>query len=197
MHQPDKHAGEEAHGSDQVTRFLEQAARHAPHAASRLLPLVYDELRTLAAARMNAERTDHTLQATGLVHEAYLRLVGNHDRHWENRAHFFHAAAQAMRRILIDHARAKAGPMRGGRRRKLPLDVCELAANGDSDQILALDEALSRLEAQDPSSAEVVRLRFYAGLSVDDVALAMGTSARTVKREWAFARAYLLRILAD
>src|SRR4029079_13238058 len=166
-------------------------------AADRLLPMVYEELRKLAGQRMAHERADHKLQATGLVHEAYLRLVGNGERAWSNRAHFFHAAAEAMRRILIEHARAKSGPMRGGGKRRVPLDVVDLAASGDPEQILALDEAISRLEQQDASAAEVVRLRFYAGLSVEEVAKAMNSSPRTVKREWAFARAYLLRILQD
>ena len=181
--------------ADELTRLLNTAGDDRAAAARQILPLVYDELRKLARGRMNLERADHTLDATGLVHEAYLKLMGNRAYGWANRAHFFHAAAEAMRRILIDHARARGGPMRGGGRLKLPLDVVELAAIGNSEQILALDEALSRLEAQDPTAAEVVRLRFYAGLSVEEVASAMGTSARTVKREWAFARAYLLRLL--
>src|SRR6185369_15662370 len=139
-------------------------------AAEQLLPLVYEELRKLAAQRMAEERSSHTLQATGLVHEAYLRLAGSGQRTWANRAHFFHAAAEAMRRILIEHARAKAGPVRGGSRRRVPLDVIDLTAGDDSEQILALDEALSRLDEQDADAAQVVRLRFYAGLSVEEVA---------------------------
>lgn len=186
---------DETHASAQVTRVLEALARDGAGDAQRLLALVYDELRSLARHRMNQESTDHTLNATGLVHEAYLRLVRHPGSGWVNRAHFFHAAAEAMRRILIEHARAKRGAMRGGGRRRLPLDVVELAAAGDSDEILALDEALSRLEQQDAGAAEVVRLRFYAGLSVEEVAAATNSSPRTVKREWAFARAYLLRLL--
>lgn len=185
--------GEEAGAS--VTRMLRDGAQDGSADARQLLPLVYSQLRELAQQRMNQERTDHTLNATGLVHEAYLRLAGNRKGDWANRAHFFHAAAEAMRRILIEHARAKAGPMRGGGRRKLPLDVVELAAAADSQQILALDEAISRLEEQDAECAEVVRLRFYAGLSVAEAAKAMSVSPRTIKREWAFARAYLLRVL--
>jgi RNA polymerase sigma factor (TIGR02999 family) len=166
-------------------------------AAADLLPLVYDELRKLARARMEAQPHDHTLQATALVHEAYLRLLGGGRPAWANRAHFFHAAAEAMRRILIDYARAKAGPKRGGGRRKLPLDVLDLASADDPEQILALEEAVSRLDGEDAGAAQVVRLRFYAGMSVAEVAEVMGTSPRTVKRDWAFGRAYLLRALGD
>lgn len=146
---------------------------------------------------MATERVGHTLQATALVHEAYLRLVGGADVQWANRAHFFGAAAEAMRRILIDHARAKQGPKRGGDRRKLPLDVVDLAAIDDPEQILALDEAISRLEKEDADAARVVRLRFYAGLSIGETAKALETSASTVKREWSFARAFLFRVLKD
>lgn len=163
--------------------------------ASDLLPQVYDELRKLAVHRMAGQNGRHTLQATALVHEAYLRVAGDGRTEWANRAHFFHAVAEAMRRILIDHARAKAGPKRGGGWRKLPLDVVDLALTDDPNQILALEEAVSRLEGLDPDAARVVQLRFYAGLSVEETARAMDVSPRTVKRDWAFARAYLLRIL--
>lgn len=160
-----------------------------------ILPLVYDELRKLAASRMRLERSDHTLQATALVHEVYARLAKGRDGQWLNRAHFFAAAAEAMRRILIEHARAKKGPRRGGDRRRLPLDVIDLAVAADSEEILALDDAMSRLQVDDPAAARVVRLRFYAGLSIEEVAETTDSSPRTVKREWAFARAYLLREL--
>jgi len=162
-----------------------------------LLPLVYDELRKLAQHRMSLEKQDHTLQATGLVHEAYLRLLGNEEMTWANRAHFFHAAAEAMRRILIEHARAKAGPARGGGRKKLPLDVVDLAREADPARILALEEAISRLEQQDADAARVLRLRFYAGLTLEEVSKAMGVSLRTTNRDWAFARAFLIRALGD
>src|SRR4029077_11731599 len=142
----------------EATRLIDAISQGNSHAAAELLPLVYDELHKLAAHRMKAERADHTLQATGLVHEAYLRLVGNGEIDWANRAHFFHAAAEAMRRILIEHARAKGGPQRGGGRRKLPLDVVDLAAGADPTQIMALDEAISRLEQEDSDAARVVRL---------------------------------------
>ena len=157
--------------------------------------MVYEELRKVAAHRMSSERADHTLQATALVHEAYVRLVGDQDVQWANRAHFFAAAAEAMRRILIEHARAKQGPQRGGDRRKMPMDVLDLAIADDPEQIVALDEAICRLEEQDADAARVVRLRFYAGLSVEETAAAMNISDRTVKREWAFARAFLFRKL--
>ena len=165
-------------------------------AAQKLLPLVYEELRKLARHRM-ADQPAHTLQATALVHEVYMRLVGSSQPDWANKAHFFHAAAEAMRRILIDHARAKLGPKRGGDRRRLALDVVDLAMADDPEQILALEEAISRLEQKDGQAAQVVRLRFYAGLGVEEVAQAVGISPRTVKREWAFARAYLLKALSD
>ena len=154
----------------EATRLIDAMGKGDAGAAAELLPLVYAELRQLARARMAQERPDHTLQATGLVHEAYLRLVGNDEVEWANRAHFFHAAAVAMQRILIEHARAKAGPQRGGGRRKVPLDVADLAVHADPTQILALDEAISRLEQKDADAARVVRLRFYAGLNIDEVA---------------------------
>ena len=179
----------------QVTRLIEAARNGGPSAAAELLPLVYQELRQLAQARMAHERAEHTLQATALVHEAYLRLVGNDEIDWANRAHFFHAAAEAMRRILIEHARAKGGPKRGGGRKKLPLDVVDLAVEADPAQIVALEEAISRLEQDDADAARVVRLRFYAGLSVEEVAKTVGASPRTVKRDWAYARAFLIQAL--
>ncbi len=181
----------------EATRLLNAISQGERNAASQLLPQVYDELRKLALHRMGAERCDHTLQATALVHEAYLRLVGNEEVEWVNRAHFFHAAAEAMRRILIEHARAKAGPKRGGGRIKLPLDVVDLAVEADPAQILALDEAISRLEEKDADAARVLRLRFFAGLTIDEVAKAVDASPRTVKRDWAFARAFLIRALGE
>ena len=137
----------------EVTRLLEDAGQGQSHAVVALLPLVYEELRKLAAHRMTGERSDHTLQATALVHEAYLRLIGDRDYPWANRAQFFVAAAEAMRRILIDHARAKNGPRRGGGLQKWPLDVVDLATTDDPEQILVLDDAISRLEQQDADAA--------------------------------------------
>jgi RNA polymerase sigma factor (TIGR02999 family) len=182
---------------EQVNRLLEEAGEGSAQASAELLPLVYEELRKLAVNRMAEERQDHTLQATALVHEAYLRLVGDRNVKWASRAHFFAAAAEAMRRILIEHARAKKGPRRGGGQQKLPVDVLDLATAEDPDQIMALDEAISRLEQEDAYAAQVVRLRFYAGLSIEEVAAAMGTSSSTVKRNWSFARAFLFRTLED
>jgi RNA polymerase sigma factor (TIGR02999 family) len=179
----------------EATRLIDAVGKGDPRAAEELLPLVYQELQKLAHSRMAQERSEHTLQATALVHEAYLRLIGTPDGRWDGRGHFFAAAAQAMRRILIEYARAKAGPVRGGGRRRVPLDVVDLATHADPTEILALDEAISRLEQKDPDAARVVRLRFYAGLSVEEVADAVGVSARTVKRDWSFARAFLIRAL--
>ncbi|MFI5380373.1 MAG: ECF-type sigma factor [Tepidisphaerales bacterium] len=179
----------------EVTQILSALKPGNACTTDRLLPLVYEELRKLANQRMAQERGDHTLQATALVHEAYVRLVGDDACGWANRAHFFAAAAEAMRRILIEHARAKDGPRRGGGLRKLPLDVVDLATAEDPEEIMALDDAISRLEKQDADAARVVRLRFYAGLSVDETAETLGISPRTVKREWAFARAFLFRHL--
>jgi RNA polymerase sigma factor (TIGR02999 family) len=181
-------------GVHEVTLLLE---RGKPHASAALIPLVYEELRKLAAQRMAAERTDHTLQATALVHEAYIRLVGGQDVGWSSPAHFFAAAAEAMRRILIEHARAHQGPRRGGDRQKLPFDVVDLAPADDPQQIMSLDEAVSRLEKEDANAARVVRLRFFAGLSIEEVAEATGVSPRTVKREWVCGRAFLFRVLED
>jgi RNA polymerase sigma factor (TIGR02999 family) len=180
-----------------ASRILAAPDAGAAKAAEQLLPLVYDELRKLAKVRMAGERRDHTLQPTALVHEAYARLVGEDARCWANRAHFFAAAAEAMRRILIEHARARKGPKRQGSQQKLPLDVIDLAAREDSEQILALDDAISRLAQQDADAARVVRLRFYAGLGIDEVADALGISPRSVKREWAYARAFLCRALEE
>jgi RNA polymerase sigma factor (TIGR02999 family) len=179
-----------------ITRLLREAGADDPHARDALLPLVYDELKRIARRRMHGERTGHTLQATALVHEAWLRLAGGEDVAWASRAHFYAAAAEAMRRILVEHARGRERIKRGGGLRRQPLSVADLAAEADSGEILALDEAIGRLEQEDARAARIVRLRFYAGLSVDETAAALGLSRRTVLREWAFARAWLYRSLA-
>lgn len=164
--------------------------------ASDLLPLVYDELRALARHRMAQENTGHTLQATALVHEAYMRLSPSGQ--FANRAHFFKAAAEAMRHILIEHARSRGRVKRGGGKSvRVPLNVLDLAARPEPQDILAFDEAISRLDAEAPAAASVVRLRFYAGLSVDEVAETLGVSPRSVNREWTFARAWLFRFLEE
>jgi RNA polymerase sigma factor (TIGR02999 family) len=182
--------------STDFTRLLERA-RADERAPDELLPLVYDKLKAIARRRMDQERTGHTLQATALVHEAWLRLAGDADVAWSSRAHFYGAAAEAMRRILIEHARSRGREKRGGRAKRLPLSVVDLASDPDSDQILALDDAIGRLERQDSRAARIVRLRFYAGLSVDETARALDTSRRTVLREWSFARAWLYRELGE
>jgi RNA polymerase sigma factor (TIGR02999 family) len=191
MNEPSSHPHDE-----RLTRLLEAAGRGDPRASNELLPLVYGHLRALAAARMRSERVDHTLAPTALVHEAYLKLVGDPDLRWNDRAHFFHAAAQAMRRILVDHARAKGVRRRAVDAKRLMASLSDLVASDDAEGILALDEALSRLESADADAAQVVRLRFFAGLSVEETAEALGCSVRTVMREWAFARAWLFDALS-
>lgn len=175
-----------------VTRILDNAAGLSrAEVLEQLAPVVYDELRTLAAAHLRRERPDHSLQPTALVHEAYLRMMGGGHTPWEDRGHFFRAAARAMRRILIDHARKRGRQKRGGGRVQISASQLGPATWDDPDRLLALDEALRRLEEQDARSAEVVQLRYFAGLSVQETAEALGLSERTVKREWTFARAWL------
>jgi RNA polymerase sigma factor (TIGR02999 family) len=173
-----------------VTRVLQAIESGDPSAAERLLPLVYDELRKLAAARMAAENPGQTLQATALVHEAYLRLVGAAEpRVYRDRRHFFAAAASAMRRILIDQARRKLTHKRGGGRQRQPLE--ELAAPERDDELLALNDALDQLAAEDPVKARLVELRYFAGLTNDQAADVLGISPSTADRHWAYARAWL------
>ena len=164
-----------------------------PSAADELFPLVYGELRKLAAARMAGEAPGQTLQATALVHEAWLRLGGDSQPRWDNRSHFFAAAAEAMRRILIDNARRKNCQCHGGGLERTSLDGLELAASMEDDQLLALNEALDRLAEHDSRKALVVKLRFFAGLTNEQAARVMGVSEPTVKRHWAYARAWLFR----
>jgi RNA polymerase sigma factor (TIGR02999 family) len=163
--------------------------------SSELLPLVYGRLRALAQQRLSSERVGHTLTATALVHEAYLRLSSDRRVPWDGEAHFYVAAAEAMRQILLDHARSKGRVKRGGRRRRVHLNVLDLAADPDPQEILALDHVLQRLERDHPQSAEVVQLRFYAGLTIDRCAEVLGQSPRQIDRVWAFARAWLYREL--
>jgi len=166
-------------------------------AMGRLVPLLYDELRGLARAQLARERPDHTLQATALVNEAYVRLLGASEPPWNDRSHFFRAAAEAMRRILIEHARKRGRAKRGGGRVRVELRDAHLTDEQDLDELLALDEAFRRLDEQDPRAADVVRLRYYAGLSVADTARALDLSERTVKRDWTLARAWLYEALRD
>ncbi len=178
-----------------VTRLLDAAAGGDQKAAADLLPLVYDELRNLAARHLAAEKPGQTLQATALVHEAYVRLVGAESgQPWNGRGHFFGAAARAMRQILIDAARRKAAGKRGGGWSKVPIDQTASMAAPDgspADDLLALDEALEALAAEDPRKARLVELRYFAGLSVADAAAALGISEATAKRDWLYARSWL------
>jgi RNA polymerase sigma factor (TIGR02999 family) len=184
-------------GMADVTQLLDAAAAGDRKAAAELLPLVYDELRKLAAARLAEEKPGQTLQATALVHEAYLRLVGpDPDRGWNDRGHFFAAAAEAMRRILVDHARHKKSLKGGGGRARAELREDAVAAPEAADEILAVDEALAGLTAADPKAAELVKLRYFAGLSVDEAAQALNISARSADRLWAYARAWLQRAVS-
>lgn len=181
-----------------VTRILSQIESGDPSAAEQLLPLVYEELRKLAAARLAQERPGQTLQATALVHDAYLRLVDvDNAQHWDNRGHFFAAAAEAMRRILIDRARGNRRLKRADQRLRVDLDEIEVALDAPADELLALDEALEQLTAQYPDCGELVKLRFFGGLSLADSAAALGMARRTADRNWAFARAWLHRKLRD
>jgi RNA polymerase sigma factor (TIGR02999 family) len=175
-----------------VTRILSAIEAGDPHAAEQLLPLVYDELRQLAAQKLAQEKPGQTLQPTALVHEAYLRLVDvDKVQHWDSRGHFFAAAAQAMRRILLNRARAKKRLKRGGDRRRIDLNQIEIALDTDEEQLIALDEALALLAAEDPAAAQLVNLRFFAGLTFKDAANSLGLPLRTAERQWAYARAWL------
>ena len=182
----------------EVTHLLSAIDQGDSAAAEQLLPLVYDELRQLAAQKLAHEQPGQTLQATALVHEAYLRLVGGEQaRDWNGRRHFFAAAAEAMRRILIDRARHKQTRKAGGGRRRLDLDDLEPALEEENgDRLLALDEALRQLEAEDPRKAELVKLRFFAGLTAEQAAAALGVSTSTAEKDWAYARSWL-RVAID
>jgi RNA polymerase sigma factor (TIGR02999 family) len=177
-----------------VTRILSSIQQGDTKAAEDLLPLVYDELRRLAAQRLVQEKPGQTLQATALVNEAYVRLVGDQvGRGWDNRGHFFAAAAEAMRRILVDQARKKARLKRGGDRQRLDLDELQLSVPEVGEELLALDEALTEFTHKHPDKAELVKLRYFAGLTVDEAAHSLGISSSTADRHWTFARAWLYR----
>lgn len=177
---------------NEITRILNAMSAGNPAAANELIPLVYDELRTMAANKMAHERPGQTLQATALVHEAYLRLAGN-QHGWENRAHFFGAAAEAMRRILIENARRKMSGKHGGGLERIDLNAVDLAIRTDDAHLLLVDEALEKLAAKDPEAAQLIKLRFFAGLSNEDAAKAMGLATRTATRLWTYARAWLFK----
>ena len=175
-----------------VTQILHAIEQGDPHAAGELLPLVYEELRQLAAHKMAQEAAGQTLQPTALVHEAYLRLVGAEGgQHWDNRGHFFAAAAEAMRRILVENARRKGRRKRGGHLGRADLDEGQLAAPEVREDIVALDQALTKLAGEDKMAADVVQLRYFAGLTLPEVADVLGVSPRTVGRLWSYARAWL------
>jgi RNA polymerase sigma factor (TIGR02999 family) len=176
-----------------VTRILEAIQGGDLKAADALLPIVYDELRRLAAAKLSSERPGQTLQATALVHEAYIRLVSPGDPGWRHRGHFFGAAAEAMRRILVERARVKRSLRRGGDRRRVELDFDDLSVDGPQTDLIALDQALEKLAQTDRTDAELVKLRYFAGLTNEEAAQALGMSSRTARRRWGYARAWLLR----
>lgn len=177
---------------EEVSRILDALNQGDPHAASQLLPLVYDELRRLAAQKLSHEKPGHTLQPTALVHEAYLRLVGaDADKHWDNRGHFFAAAAEAMRRILVENARRKKRVRHGGDRQRVDLAEDDRVILPASDEVLALDEALTQLAKEDSLAAQVVTLHFFGGLSIEEAATALGISRANAYRQWTYARAWL------
>ncbi len=180
----------------EVTRILSAIEQGDPRATEQLLPLVYDELRRLAAEKLAHEKPGQTLQATALVHEAYIRLVDvEKAQHWNSRGHFFAAAAEAMRRILLNRARDKGRMKRGGRLHRVDLDKVKLAVDAPEEDLAAIDEAIERLAEEHAECANVVKMRFFAGLSIDEAAAALGISASTAKRHWAYARAWIFDLL--
>ena len=181
---------------NEVTRILQSVQPGDPKAADELLPLVYEELRRLATHRMAQEAPGQTLQPTALVHEAWLRLTGNEDVRWEGRAHFFAAAAEAMRRILIDNYRRKRAARHGGGQRPLNIHGLEIAADARGDEVWAVHEALEKLAQRDRQKAELVKLRYFAGLTIDEAAQVLGMSPATAKRSWNYSRAWLYREIA-
>ncbi len=179
-----------------ITRILDNIQSGDQQAANDLLPIVYEELRRIADAKMRHEKSGQTLQATALVHEAFLRLIGPDDEtKWDSRGHFFAAAAEAMRRILIEHARSRNAAKRGGKFERVELNEACLAQSNDSELILAIDDALTKLAQDEPEIAKVVKLRYFTGLTIEQTAAALGLSDRTVKRHWTYARAWLQREL--
>ena len=182
--------------SSQITELLARWSQGEIGARERLVPLVYNELRRMARRCLAGERSDHTLQSAALVHEAYLRLVGHDAVHWNDRVHFFAVAAQLMRRILVDHARKQLAAKRGGDHVTLSLDEQLAPARSRPLDVVALDDALNELARMNPEHGRMIELRFFAGLSIDETAQALGTSPATVKRDWAVARAWLYRELA-
>lgn len=182
---------------NEITLVLQSMGRGEGGASEELMPLVYEELRRLAAARMAREGPGQTIQATVLVHEAWLQLAGNGDRHWQNRAHFFGAAADAMRRILIDNARRKARIKHGGGQARVNIEDVQLAEKAPDDDVLVINEALERLEKEDPEKARIVVMKFFGGLTNQEVGESMGISERSVDRQWACAKARLFRWIKE
>ncbi len=181
-----------------VTRILSQIESGDPSAAEKLLPLVYDELRKLAAAKLAHEKPGHTLQATALVHDAYIRLVDvEQAQHWNSRGHFFSAAAEAMRRILVDQARRKQAHKRGGQHRRVALDEADVGFDSPADELLDIDEALTRLAAEVPEAARFIQLRYFAGFSIEDAAELIGISRSTAYEHWSYARVRLKTLLGN
>lgn len=180
-----------------VTRILDRVQQGDPKAAEELLPLVYDELRKLAAAKLAREASGHTLQATALVHEAWLRIASQDQQHFEGRPHFFAAAGEAMRRILVDRARRKQSAKHGGGLMPVDIALVELPVEADPDWLLRVHEVLDALAAEEPLRAEIVKLRFFVGMNHDDIARSLGISEKTVKRYWAYAKAWLERALEN
>jgi RNA polymerase sigma factor (TIGR02999 family) len=179
-----------------VTRVLSAIEQGDPHAAQQLLRLVYEELRQLAAQKLAQEKPGQTLQATALVHEAYLRLVDTEKaQHWNSRGHFFGAAAEAMRRILVENARRKQADKRGGRARRIPLDAANVGYHSTADEILDIDEALTRLAGEDPQAARLVQLRYFAGLSLEEAADVVGIARSTADEHWSYAKVRLKTLL--
>ena len=184
--------GPDAEKSQEISRVLQEWGNGQPEASDKLMPLVYDELRRQAARYLRRERPGHTLQTTALIHETYLKLIDQRNVDWQNRAHFFGVAAQAMKRILIDHAKARHREKRGGAAENLPLEEARFVISNDkSVDLIALDEALTRLASFDPRQASIVDLKFFAGLSIEDIAETLKISSATVKREWNSAKAWL------
>ncbi|MEK7949708.1 ECF-type sigma factor [Luteolibacter soli] len=180
---------------DEIRKILEATHLPSGRVSSELLPLVYDELRELAAKRLSDESGEHTLQATALVHEAWLAVAGNDERVWDNRRHFLRAASLAMRHILVDRARAKASQKRGNYPETLTLEGLDIEAASIDDRVLLVDEMLTRLEEEDPESVRIITLKFFAGLTNKEIAAMDGVTERTVERYWAFARAKIFRMI--
>ena len=181
----------------EIATILDRVSNGEGHAADELLPLVYDDLRKLAAHRLAGLAPGQTLQPTALVHEAWLRMVSEKQRNWENRAHFFAAAAEVMRRVLVDHVRRRTRLKRGGGQLRLDIDELELACTTPDEKVLLIEEALERLESEDAQKARIVVLKFFGGLTDREVAISLGVTERTVERHWAYAKAWLLRSIGQ